>query len=457
MKTELFKIPFEKNFIIYAPLKQAAFIGNEALASLASRLVEGRTPSCVTPEVSKAISFIKKSGVLAPDPPLPGADRVSRYEPICATLFLTNRCNLRCIYCYADSGKETSRDMPVDLGLRAIDAVCEHALSRGLSSFELGFHGGGEPTLNWKVLKECVDYARKKPLRAVVSASSNGCYHAKQRSYILDHFDGLSLSFDGPAEIQNLQRPLVNGRASFPVVMKTIAEMDRRSFRYGVRMTVTPLSARALLKSIAFLAEYTGVKLIQVEPAFPRGRGKGMALSGGWADCFIEAFKEAHTLASLRGIELFYSGARPGALGRQFCLAPRDALVVMQTGEVSTCFEVYSAEHPLAGDFIIGKMEGGKITLNRKKWLRIANRTVETLPYCRDCFCKFHCAGDCLSKTYYAAGRGLFRPSVRCEINRELTKHLILRRIQAGNGLWAGHLNPGETETSIAKKTPIPA
>jgi hypothetical protein len=124
--------------------------------------------------------------------------------------------------------------------------------------------------------------------------------------------------------------------------MKNIAEMDRRSFPYGIRMTVNPHSAGMLAKSVAFLAGNTGVRLVQVEPVFPRGRGKAMALTATAADLFIRSFREAHGLAASKGIELFYSGARPGVIASQFCAAPREALVVLQTGEVSTCFEVQS-------------------------------------------------------------------------------------------------------------------
>jgi uncharacterized protein len=210
---ELFSIPYGEKIILYAPLKQVAFLGNRELASLVAGLGPGREPDASSLRVSEAVAFIRRTGILDPDPTVPELEGAFRYEPVCATLFLTNRCNLRCVYCYADAGTEEPLGIPFGLARQAIDLVCDHAARRGLSSFEMGFHGGGEPTLQWETLEASVDHARSKSLRAVVSASTNGCWSSEQRAYLLDRFDGLSLSFDGPEEIQDRQRPL-NRRAS---------------------------------------------------------------------------------------------------------------------------------------------------------------------------------------------------------------------------------------------------
>jgi len=317
---EIFGIPFQGQTIIYAPLKRLAFMGNSALAGLIRDLVEGRQRPSPSPTIDQAIDFINKTNILAPDPPLTIETESPVYRPGCATLFMTNRCNLRCIYCYADAGREKPVNMPLGLALQAVDLVYENAVGRGLASFEIGFHGGGEPTLNWRVLTAAVAAAEKKSLKAAITMSSNGYYSAEKLAFILDHFTGLSLSFDGPPEIQNRQRPQKDGSASFRRVMRTIAAFDRRGFNYGIRMTMVPESLKQMPQAVAFLCRQTGVKQIQVEPAFARGRGKTLAVRAKEVRAFADAFKQAYEIAAAQGVSFFTPA--PGWRGSRSDFAP---------------------------------------------------------------------------------------------------------------------------------------
>lgn len=435
---EVFGIPFRGKTIIYAPLKRIAFMANRAMAALVRDLLDGRVPARPCATASGAIEFLTKSELLAPGSPLTPVQSPPDYKPACATLFLTNRCNLRCVYCYADGGSLSPVDMPSSLALQAVDVVSRNGVERGLTGFEVGFHGGGEPTLNWDVLTATVSHARRQPLRAFVSMSSNGCYSAGKLSYILDNFDGLSLSFDGPPDVQNAQRPRASGTSSFRAVMKTITEFDKRSFPYGLRVTAGRSTLDKLPAIVQFLAMHTGAKRVQIEPVFSRGRGRSVAITARHARAFARGFCAALNVAAAHGLELSYSGARPDVVTTRFCLSTCEALVVLQTGEVSACFEVHNVHHPLAWHFLVGRLQDGQLELDRRRWLRLANRTGDRIRFCSDCFCKFHCAGDCLGKTYCAGGVDRFRPSPRCVINQELTKHLLARKMAQHHGMWLG-------------------
>lgn len=435
---EIFRIPFKGKYIIYAPLKRLAFVGNAKLAFLIALLLSGKKPNQPSEEVSQAIEFIENSGLLSSDSVLINQKTTYHYQPISVTLFLTNRCNLRCAYCYASGGEMPPVDMSFDLAKQAIDIVCNNAINRRYHSFDLGFHGGGEPTLNWDILTKAIAHARRKPIHANISASSNGCYTRDKLEYILENFNSLSLSFDGPPDIQNIQRPFANGVYSFPVVMKTIKAMDRRSFPYGIRATVTAFSAGKIDLIVDFLCRNTDTKLIQVEPVFSGGRGNELVVSAETAEIFIKSFQEAYELAASKGVKLIYSGARLDTITTQFCFAPCDSLVVLQTGEVSTCFEIHNVNHPLAQDFIFGRIRDRKLSFDEEKWRKTVSRNVQEIPYCHNCFCKFHCAGDCIARTFSSRNASHFKPSVRCKINRELTKYLILKKISQGNGFWVG-------------------
>ncbi|MEM4266719.1 MAG: radical SAM protein [Candidatus Nanoarchaeia archaeon] len=433
-KVELFQIPFQGKFIVYAPLKQIAFIANKALVSLIASLMNHKK---VERRTAQAVKFIKKTGILEPDPEVQSYNPVD-YKPVCAVLFLTNRCNLGCVYCYARSNESPAVEMNPEVAYKAIDVVAENAAERNLDTFELSFHGGGEPTLNWDTLKKAVFYARKKKLKVSVNASSNGYLSLEKRSFICQNFDGLSLSFDGPPDVQNKQRPTLSGKDSFRVVMKTIEEFDKKSFPYGVRMTVTKDSASSLARMVSFVCQETGAKTIQVEPAFPRGRGEGKELTTKSMKKFVDQFLEALNVAESNGRTFFYSGARIDSISNRFCLASSEALVVSQRGEITTCFETHNTSYPMAEDFFIGSIGPDGLKIDLVKWKRIVNRTSDKIRYCHGCFCRWHCAGDCLSKTFSPSSEDNFIPSWRCIISQEITKVLLLRKISQSKGVWLG-------------------
>ena len=154
---------------------------------------------------------------------------------------------------------------------------------------------------------------------------------------------------------------------------------------------------------------------------------------------FIDQFIRGSKIAEQLQISLFYSGARLEGLNTRFCLAACRAFVVTPDGEVTTCFEVYGREHPLSGQFLVGKYQGdGNFSIDQEKLGRHFNRTIQRIAYCEQCFCKWHCAGDCAIKTVTRKGGDGFRPTARCLVNQELTKFMILRKIRDSGGvLWA--------------------
>lgn len=434
---EIFQIPFRDKFIVYAPLKNIAFLANQNLVNLLARMDNAKYVGTRPRKENQAMRFIRKTGILEAEPEM--IFEVPReYLPVNAVLFMGNQCNLKCEYCYAKSNEWKPVKMSVSLALQAVDIACSNAERRGLDQFEVSFHGGGEPTLNWETLKTSVKYAKKKILKSSVNASTNGMLNQEKRQFVLDYFDGLSLSFDGPPDIQNRQRPRVSGQASFLVVMKTIEALDKKSFPYGIRMTVTKDSAKDLARMITFVCEETRAMAIQVEPAFPQGRGKDHVLTKEAALIFIDQFTQAREIASARNRNFFYSGARLSNPFNRFCQAPCEALIVLPAGEISACFEIFSTEHPQAKDFILGKIEGGQIWLNKDLWQKIVSRTGDKLDYCGDCFSRWHCAGDCLSKTFNQQKADNFKPSWRCHFNREISKLLLLEKIAKFDGVWLG-------------------
>jgi uncharacterized protein len=440
-------IPYQDAYVVYRPLKQLAFMANGAMVNVIAGIRD-------TPQLprdasqSEAARFLDSIGFFEPDPPAfstPFAD----FKPTVAVCLMTTACNFRCIYCYASGGEERTSPpeaLPFELGRRAIDIVCCNAIELGESWFTLGFHGGGEPTLARDSFRRLVAHARQKPLPCRISVASNGYWSRSERDWILDHLDEVSLSFDGSPALQNRQRPLSSGKASFARVMASIRAMDLRNFPYGIRMTVTDAGIEALPEAVAFLCQETNCGTIQIEPAFDHGRAQRADLALCQNERFADAFLIAHDIAAAKGRHAYYSGARPWVVTDRFCRAIDRALIVAPDGGLTACYEVYGREHSLAPRFFFGTLDANTgIQMASATRAQLQEQIAERRGLCEGCFCYWHCAGDCPPKTLSLSGNGHRRFGARCDLNRLITRELLLRNIAAGQGVWRGQTGIPQT------------
>lgn len=434
---EVFAIPVEDKFILYRPLLRSAFVGNRAMADLALNLASQRPFSSGASVPEEAMAFLKAIAFLKPDPPPPPPLDPS-YRPTTAVLLLTNRCNLRCTYCYASGGEEPAQDLSLASARVAIDHVCHNAVEQGQPHFDLTFHGGGEPVQAWETMQHATAYARGKNLPCRMSMVSNGVWSARQREWILHNMDNLSLSFDGGQATQDRQRPFASGAGSFKAVMHTIKRLDKAGFPYGIRMTATAPWRGRLPEDVRSICQETGCPAMQVEPAFNTRRGEHQGPAQEESEAFVETFMEAFEIANRAGRRLTYSGARPWLLARTFCTAPYGALIVNGTGNLVSCYEVAGESHPLTEMSTVGRVVGDQIAVDEQARDALLTYLEEKRATCRDCFCYWHCAGDCYTRSLAATAGNPQTSGPRCHMNREITARILLWYIMAGDGVWRG-------------------
>jgi uncharacterized protein len=440
--TELFSIPLEDGLsIVYAPLRRAAFLANTALVNAISTLREtGEIQPDLDPDDS-ILEFLRTLEIVDAGPEhQPTTKFEGTPQPTLVTLFLTTACNLRCTYCYASAGDRPAKFMSFDVAKRGIDFVSGNAKRKGLSHFEVIFHGGGEPTVHWTVMTAALDYARRRAsefgLGVKAYSATNGMLTDGQVDWIVANLNGLSLSFDGLPRAHDKNRLTVLGTGSSERVMSTIRRLDRASFPYGLRVTVTAEQIADLPASIEFICAEFQPRRIMVEPAYQLGR---------WADrpsseteSFVAMFREASFRAEAYGQRLFYSAARVGTLTSHFCGVTQDAFALSPDGNVSACYETFSEDNPLASRFFYGAPDTSE---NLYKFeLPILNnlrqQAVNHRPYCQGCFAKWSCGGDCYHKALTVNPEDSFSGTDRCYITRELTKDQILAKIAASGGLF---------------------
>jgi uncharacterized protein len=442
ISADVFVIPLSAGrYLVYAPLRRAAFIGNARVVNLLADLQRGRYRSESDPGGSLA-GFLRELQLVDASPEqAPLGTYSGDPEPTSVSLFLTTTCNLRCTYCYASAGDTPARSMPMDVAKRGIDFVAGNAVKKRLSSFEINYHGGGEPTGNWGVLTGSLEYARAHARalglgRPRATVASNGVLLDDQIDWIIANLDGVSLSYDGLPSVHDRHRLTVLGQGSSARVIHTMRRFDQASFPYGVRVTVTADQTPRLPDSIEFICSQFKPGRIQVEPAYKLGRWTAAPSSE--TDAFIEAFREAYDRARSYGREIFFSAARVGTLTNHFCGVTRDTFALSPDGNVSACYEVFSESRPFADVFFYGRPDpaGRGFRFELPVLDNLRKQAVQHREFCRGCFVKWHCAGDCYHKGLNAGAAGEFRGSDRCHITRELSKDQILAKIAESGGLF---------------------
>lgn len=444
MSAEIFVVPLDQGrHLVYAPLRRAAFVANATVVNVLADLKSGAFDNAADPD-GTLVAFLRRMEILdaaREQPPrrvLQGAPK-----PTSVTLFLTTACNLRCTYCYASAGDTPVRSMTIDVAQRGIDFVAENARRCGAPHFEIAWHGGGEPTANWRVLTGSFDYARRKADESGVglkaTLATNGVLRDNQIEWIRRHLDGASVSFDGLPELHDRHRRTPDGAGSSDRVMHTIRRFDEAGFPYGLRVTITADQIPRLAESIGFLCREFRAARIQVEPAYQLGRWRD-APSAETAS-FISAFRAAEGCAARLGREILFSAARLGTLTNHFCAVSQDLFALSPDGNVSACFEVFSEDHPLARTFFYGReRRDGGYEFDLRVLDNLRRQSVERREFCRGCFARWSCAGDCYHKSLAVQAGTEFSGSDRCHITRELTKDQILARIAASGGIfWHEH------------------
>ncbi|MCD6229821.1 MAG: radical SAM protein [Candidatus Diapherotrites archaeon] len=353
-------------------------------------------------------------------------EKTHSYEPKCSnskpdtlSIFPTTGCNLNCIYCYANAGINTKK---IDMAF--VRAGIDWFLTNCQKTIPIVFHGGGEPTTAMEIIKESQDYARSKADNVFLSASTNGVFPEKTLEYILENFDNITVSCDGPPEIQNRQRPQRNGDKSSNIVEETLKRFSESDFSFSVRSTVTEYSCAKQNDMVEYFRNL-GCRNIHFEPMFENSKSSRHTVSYSAAPeyhKFVNNFLKARELSDEYGMNLHCSYLPVGRVVDKFCKAAGGNFCLTPDGFISSCYEAPSGNDSETNDFIYGYFDKNKqsIELNDEKLLKLKNRTIEKLTDCRSCNFRYGCAGFCLSKTLFRT-RNLNKPDPKlCETIKNL-------------------------------------
>lgn len=371
--------------ILYAPLLQKIYRIDKNLADKISNWgFEGEYNDL------KYINASLKNGMKNPVKPKKSYNPCSSH----LSLELTRDCSLNCVYCHAEAGKKNV--MKEWLVESALKNQFEDAKKNKIEKVDISFIAGGEPSLGWDLFKYSIN--RIKGLRkeynipTYLSITTNGYYGDEKRKFISNNFDSISLSFDGPADIQNLQRPTRNNKESFGKVLTSARYYQKNAKIFGIRATITNYSVRRMPEIVEFMHKEIGENLwIVFEACFSSGRANSSGISDPDQEEYVRKYIESKELGKRLGINVISSAENLVLPIEGYCAA-----LAMPSKMVTTEGVITACEADADGrEYAYGKFSKERLNIDNNEMKEI-QKIAKTLPEkCNSCFAKYNCAGDC--------------------------------------------------------------
>ena len=325
-------------------------------------------------------------------------------------LHIAHDCNLRCEYCFASTGDfgEGRKLMSYETGKKAIDFLLEKSGDR--ENLELDFFGG-EPLMNFGVVKQIVEYARSREKeygkRFRFTITTNGMLLDDDKiDFINKEMSNVVLSIDGRKEVNDKVRKRVDGKGCYDIIMPKFKSLvsKRGDKEYYVRGTFTKYNLD--FSDDVFSLYNEGFDQISVEPVVCPPTVPYALTEKELSD----VFKEYERL-SARILENEEKGNKfnffhfmldldqgPCAIKRlRGCGCGNEYVAITPDGDIYPCHQFVGIE-----EYKMGNLDEGTFDMNMKAEFAAAH--VYTKPECRQCWAKFYCSGGCNANNYMYAG-----------------------------------------------------
>ncbi len=353
-------------------------------------------------------------------------------------LHIAHTCNLNCEYCFASQGKYHGERalMSFETGKRALDFLVENSGSR--VNLEVDFFGG-EPLMNWDVVKELVLYARsiekQKNKNFRFTLTTNGMLIDDDViDFCNKEMSNVVLSLDGRKEINDLKRVDYNGVGSYDRIVPKFQKLvkARGGKNYYMRGTFTHANPD-FTKDVFHMADL-GFSELSMEPVVCAPNDKAALTPDD-----IEVVKEHYEILAKDMLRrqkegkpiTFYHYMLDLTEGPCIykrisgCGSGTEYMAVTPSGELYPCHQFVGEEK-----FKLGDIYNGVTNNSLREEFRACN--VYARPDCNDCWAKLYCSGGCAANAYHATGsiKGIYEAG--CELFRKRIECAIMMKIAEG-------------------------
>ncbi|MFR1833592.1 MAG: thioether cross-link-forming SCIFF peptide maturase [Lachnospiraceae bacterium] len=321
-------------------------------------------------------------------------------------LHIAHDCNLACRYCFAEEGEYHGRRalMSYEVGKKALDFLIANSGNR--QHLEVDFFGG-EPLMNWDVVKRLVEYGRSQEnehnKKFRFTLTTNGVLlNDEIMEFCNKEMSNVVLSLDGRKEVNDHMRPFRNGKGSYDLIVpkfQKFAEL-RGDKDYFVRGTFTNKNLD-FGEDVLHYADL-GFKKMSMEPVVAEPtedyaiREEDLPQILAEYDRLAAEYVKRHKEG--RGFTFFHFMVD---LKQGPCVAKRlsgcgsgtEYLAVTPWGDLYPCHQFVGKE-----EFLLGNVDTGVTNTAIRDEFKLCN--VYAKEKCKDCFARFYCSGGCAANSY---------------------------------------------------------
>lgn len=410
---------------------------DEATAAGLQEALKGKYPTEEIGEVYEDIKELVKAGQLFTKDIYEqyiGAVKQRKTVVKALCLHIAHDCNLACKYCFAEEGEYHGRRalMSFEVGKKALDFLIANSGNR--RNLEVDFFGG-EPLMNWQVVKDLVAYGREqekihdKNFRFTIT--TNGVLlNDEIQEFVNKEMDNVVLSLDGRQEVNDHMRPFRNGKGSYDLIVPKFQKLaeSRNQQKYYVRGTFTRENLD-FSKDVLHFADL-GFEQISIEPVV----GEDTDFYSIQKEHLPQIFEEYDILAKElikrekegRGVNFFHfmidlDGGPCISKRLSGCGSGTEYLAVTPWGDLYPCHQFVGDE-----DFLMGNVDDGITRPEIAEEFR--GCSVYSKDKCKNCFAKFYCSGGCMANAYKFHGSIHNTYDVGCEMERKRVECAIMMK-----------------------------
>lgn len=349
-------------------------------------------------------------------------------------LHIAHDCNLACKYCFAEEGEYHGDKslMSYEVGKQALDFLIANSGNR--RNLEVDFFGG-EPLMNFDVVKQLVRYGREqeklhdKNFRFTLT--TNGVLlNDDIIDFLNEEMANVVLSVDGRKVIHDMMRPTRNGKGSYDLIMPKFQKLaeSRNQKNYYVRGTFTHNNLD-FAEDVLHLADL-GFEQISVEPVVAEDQAPYAIQKEDIQKVFDEYDKLAKALIERKkngkGVNFFHfmidlSGGPCVAKRLSGCGSGTEYLAVTPWGDLYPCHQFVGKD-----EFLMGNVFDGVKETDLRDEFKLCN--VYAKPKCKECFARFYCSGGCAANSYNFTGSINDTYDVGCELQKKRIECAIMMK-----------------------------
>ena len=380
-----------------------------------------------------ALYELYENGLLfSPDDYEQFADMMTKAPVKSMCINISHDCNLRCEYCFAAKGDfgQGRCLMPLETAKKAIDFIIANSGTR--RNLEVDFFGG-EPLMNFDVVKQTVEYARSiekkynKHFRFTIT--TNGLLLDDDKiEYINREMNNAVLSLDGRKEVNDRMRVTPNGKGCYDIIVPKYQKLveGRGDKDYYIRGTFTKYNLDFTEDVLHF--RDLGFDQLSIEPVVSDPKLDYSIKYEDLPRVFEEYERLAQTIINSRKKGDYYNffhfmidlNQGPCAIKRlRGCGCGNEYVAVTPQGDIYPCHQFVGNE-----DYKMGNLHDGTFNTDMKEDFAKAN--VYSKENCKDCWAKFYCSGGCNANNYQYEGDIRKSHKTSCELEKKRLECAIM-------------------------------